>query len=124
MTSKRSIPLWYAVTILTLGIGWIVWYYKINKDAKTITGHRGWSPGMSVFAVTVGSIVIVPSLVSTWRTWSRVREATDADGMSAGIQFCLCFIPLVSLAYAGYLQSKLNRFAESHRAEAPGAVRA
>ena len=28
--------------------------------------------------------------------------------MSAGIQFCLCFIPLINIAYYGYLQSKLN----------------
>jgi hypothetical protein len=31
--------------------------------------------------------------------------------LSAGLQFCLTFIPLVNLAYSGYLQSKLNRAA-------------
>jgi hypothetical protein len=38
-----------------------------------------------------------------------VREATGLDGLSAGIQFCLTFIPLVNLAYYGYLQSKMNQ---------------
>jgi hypothetical protein len=66
---------------------------------------------MSVLAVTLGAFLIIPPFVSYWRTWSRVREATDLDGMSAGIQFCLIFLPIVSIAYLGYLQSKLNRVA-------------
>jgi Domain of unknown function (DUF4234) len=108
----RNIVVWYVVGIVTLGIGFLVWYYTINKDAKTLARDKGWSPAMSVFAVTIGSLLIVPPFVSIWRTWSRVRKATNADGMSAGIQFCICFIPLLNLAYSGYLQSKLNRAVE------------
>ena len=66
---------------------------------------------MSVLAVTLGSLLIIPPFVSYWKTWSRVREATNLDGMSAGIQFCLGFLPIVNIAYLGYLQSKLNRVA-------------
>jgi Domain of unknown function (DUF4234) len=108
----RNIVVWYVVGILTLGIGFLVWYYKINKDAKTLARDKGWSPALSVFAVTVGALLIIPPLVSIWRTWTRVRNATNADGMSAGIQFCFCFIPLLNIAYSGYLQSKLNRAVE------------
>jgi hypothetical protein len=108
MTPRRNIVVWYLVSILTLGIGFIVWHYVVNKDAKVLASNKAWSPGLSVVAITLGAVLIVPPLVSVWRTWSRVREATGADGMSAGIQFLLCFIPLVSLAYYGYLQSKLN----------------
>jgi hypothetical protein len=61
-----------------------------------------------VVAVTFGAILIVPVWVSYWKTWGRVFQATTADGMSSGIQFCLVFIPLVNIAYLGYLQSKLN----------------
>jgi hypothetical protein len=77
---------------------------------------------MSVLAVTLGSLIIVPPFVSYWRTWGRVREATNQDGMSSGIQFCLIFIPLVNLAYLGYVQSKLNRVAgapQTTAADAP-----
>lgn len=109
MPPRRSIVIWYLVTILTLGIGGLVWYYKLNADAKKLAGNKAWSPALSVLAVTLGAILIVPLLVSQWRTWSRVREATHGDGMSAGIQFCLTFIPLVNIVYFGYLQSKLNK---------------
>jgi hypothetical protein len=109
----RNIALWYVITFVTLGIGGIVWYYKINADAKRLAQNKGWSPALSVFAVTVGSLVLVPALISMWRTWTRVREATHANGLSAGLQFCLVFIPIVNIAYYGVLQSKLNRAAES-----------
>ena len=105
---ERNIVLWYVVSILTVGIGFIVWYYLLNKDAKTLAHNKAWSPGLSVVAVTFGAILFIPPIVSHWRTWNRVREATNADGLSAGLQFCLIFVPLVSLAYPGYLQSKLN----------------
>ena len=120
---KRNFWLWYLLSIVTLGIGALVWYYKINKDARTLAANKAWSPALSVVAVTIGSIFIIPLLVSVWRTWSRVRVATDADGMSAGIQFCLCFIPVVSLAYFGYLQSKLNGAIDTRPAAPLPAVR-
>jgi hypothetical protein len=107
--SQRSILLWYVISLVTLGIGGLVWYFKLNKDAKQLSNNKGWSPGLSVLAVTVGAIIIIPAIVSQWRTWSRVREVTGFDGLSAGIQFCLIFIPIVNIAYMGYLQSKLNQ---------------
>jgi len=118
VTRKRNLWLWYLLSIVTLGIAALLWYYMINKDAKRLASNKSWSPALSVVAVTIGSIFLIPLFVSVWRTWSRVRHATDAGGMSAGIQFCLCFIPIVSLAYFGYLQSKLN-WASDARLAAP-----
>src|SRR5262249_20532523 len=106
---QRNIFLWYVISILTIGIGFVVWYYHLNADAKKLARHNAWSPGLSVVAVTLGAFLIIPPLVSHWGTWSRVREATDVNGLPAGLQFCLCFIPLVNIAYYGYLQSKLNQ---------------
>jgi hypothetical protein len=105
---ERNILLWYVISFVTLGIGGLFWYGFINGDAKRLAHNKSWSPAISIVAVTLGTFIIIPPLVSVWRTWSRVREATHADGMSAGIQFCLCYIPIVSIAYLGYMQSKLN----------------
>jgi hypothetical protein len=106
---RRNILLWYLLTLVTLGIAGIIWYYRINADAKELAQHKGWSPGLSVLATTLGAFLVVPAFVSYWRTWSRVRQATNLDGLSAGLQFCLVFIPIVNIAYMGYLQSKLNQ---------------
>lgn len=123
MPSKRNVLAWYAISIVTFGIGGLVWYYLVNRDAKQLAGNKGWSPAMSVVAVTLGVVLIaIPPIVSAWRTWSRVREATNADGMSAGIQFVLIFVPLVNLLYMGVLQSKLNAAVERGAARAPSAA--
>jgi Domain of unknown function (DUF4234) len=111
---ERSIVAWYLIGIVTLGIGFVVWYYKLNKDAKVYANNNAWSPGLSVVAITIGAILVIPPIVSHWRTWTRVREATSSGGMSAGLQFCFVFIPLVNLAYWAYLQSKLNAAIGAH----------
>ena len=109
MPSTRNIVLWYALMVVTIGLAGIVWYYKLNADAKRLAGNDTWSPAISVVAITLGALLIVPPFVSYWRTWSRVREATGAEDMSTGLQFCLTFIPFINLAYHGYLQHKLNQ---------------
>jgi Domain of unknown function (DUF4234) len=113
MPAKRNIVLWYVLMVVTFGIGALVWYYLINRDAKTLARNDTWSPAMSVVAVTIGAVIIVPPFVSVWRTWSRVREATNAEGMGRGLQFCLAYLPIVHFAYYGYLQSKLNAAADA-----------
>jgi hypothetical protein len=119
LIQRRNIFVWYLVGFLTLGIASIVWYFKINADAKhlalthsdTESRARGWSPGMSVLAITLGAFVIVPPFVSVWGTWSRVRLGTRSHDMAAGKQFLFCFVPLINIAYMGILQSHLNHVA-------------
>ena len=43
MSPKRSILLWYVLTIVTFGIGSLIWYYLINRDAKLLAGNKSWS---------------------------------------------------------------------------------
>jgi hypothetical protein len=119
LIQRRNIFIWYVVGFLTLGIASIVWYFKINADAKqlalnqsdTESRARGWSPGMSVLAITLGAFLIVPPFVSVWGTWSRVRLGTRSHDMAAGKQFLFCYVPLINIAYMGILQSHLNHTA-------------
>jgi fatty acid desaturase len=116
----RNIVFWYILSIVTFGLGTLLWTYELNIDAKLLRGNEKWKPVLSFLAVSLGALLIVPPLVTHWRTWSRVREATGADDMGGGgLQFCFCFVPLVNIVYWGYLQSKLNRAIRS-----PGAAAA
>ncbi len=129
MINRRSILLWYVLSFVTFGIAWFIWYYKLNADAKhlalrhpdTESDARGWSPAMSIVAVTIGSFIIVPPFVSVWGTWSRVRKGTRSHSMAAGKQFLFCYVPIINIAYPGVLQSSLN---EAATQEAPAAVSA
>jgi hypothetical protein len=129
LINRRNILVWYLVSFVTLGIASLVWYFKVNADAKrlalthpdTESRARGWSPGMSILAVTLGAFLIVPPFVSVWGTWSRVRLGTRSHDMAAGMQFLFCYVPLINVAYMGILQHHLNQ-AAAEEVEPVGAV--
>src|SRR5881397_801488 len=65
------------LTLVTLGIYGIFWYYFVNKEmakfgAARSTGDLGDSPGTSVLAITLGALVIVPAFVSIYQSWQRL----------------------------------------------------
>src|SRR5262245_26834532 len=70
----------FGLGLITLGIYWIVWYYKINKEMKEF--GRAYNdpelalskPANSVWAITLGALIIVPAIVSYYRTVGRIRR--------------------------------------------------
>lgn len=99
----------WLLTLVTLGIYWLVWYYKVNKQVKAIDPTIEVKPGMAVVAVTLGAFLIVPPFVSIVKTGSRIAQAQRAAGVTAdcsgGIGLVLAFVfSLTPL----YYQSKLN----------------
>ncbi|MCP3822526.1 DUF4234 domain-containing protein [Streptomyces sp. A3M-1-3] len=99
----------WLLTLVTLGIYWLFWYYKVNKQVKQIDPTIEVKPGMAVVAVTLGSFLIVPPFVSIVKTGSRIAQAQRAAGVTAdcsgGVGLVLAFVlGLTPL----YYQSKLN----------------
>jgi len=106
----------WALTIVTLGIYYLVWYYKVNKEMRHAFGIDV-DPAMAVIAITFGGIIIVPPFVSTYRTGRRVEQtqfkAGVRDTLSPVLSFILWFIFGLHVIY---LQSNLNRaWAQSGR---------
>lgn len=107
--------------LITLGIYFFVWYYKINKEMASLGRARGRSrelgdsPGTSLLAVTLGALVIVPAIVSLVHTFQRIqltqRLTREGDVLNGWIGLILFFV--VSPALHAYMQSGLN---ESWRA--------
>ncbi len=86
------------LSLITLGVYWWVWYYKVNKEMAAIgrargTDECGTSPGTSLLAVTLGALVIVPAFVSIYKTCARLnateRVTGAPEGMEAGLLFLL-----------------------------------
>jgi Domain of unknown function (DUF4234) len=67
------------LSIVTLGIYSLVWYYRVNREMRdfgSTHGHQGLAaskPGKSLLAVTIGGLVVVPKVVSYLHTISRVQ---------------------------------------------------
>jgi hypothetical protein len=116
-TAKIRGPVAVAVlTLVTLGIYGIVWYYKVNREMADLgkatgrTEELGDSPGTSLLAVTLGALVIVPAIISIINTFKRVQALQRITGGGEplngwlGLVLYLVFSP----ALFGYMQSGLN----------------
>jgi hypothetical protein len=99
--------------LVTLGIYYVVWYYKINRELRDACGIQV-SPVVSLLAVSVGWIVIVPPFVSWYRTFERIRQAQRQAGVTSEASPVLGFILFVIAVFflpieVIYAQDELNK---------------
>ncbi|MEA2493252.1 MAG: hypothetical protein QOJ29_1163 [Thermoleophilaceae bacterium] len=93
-----------------------VWYFKINREMADLgrakgSSDLGDSPGMSLLAVTLGAIIIVPAVISTINTGKRIQAAQRLVGVEPQLNGWLAVVMGVLIApvlYA-YEQSELNK---------------
>jgi Domain of unknown function (DUF4234) len=117
-TAKIRSP-WAAalLPIVTLGIYYFVWYYKINREMADLgrahgkTDELGDSPGKSLLAVTLGALIIVPAIVSVIHTAQRIQRAQRLTGVDPQLNGWLGLVLyiLITPAFWGYEQSELNK---------------
>lgn len=101
---------WLVWPILTLGIYHLVWYYKINREARDFDEKIAVEPTLSLLAVLIGWIIIVPPFVSIYRTGERIAQMQEDAGMERS---CNGWLGLVASFFfslhALYYQYELNR---------------
>src|SRR2546421_4540093 len=95
------------LTIITIGVYFFVWYYKINKEMVEMgrarnTDELGTSPTTSLMAVLFGWILLfIPPLVSEYKTCSRLNAAERHTGLR-GMDAVLLFLLWVFLGPVGH----------------------
>jgi O-antigen/teichoic acid export membrane protein len=122
-TAKIRNPLGVlALSLITLGIYSIFWWYFINREMADYgeangVPELGDNPILSVLAVTIGVLIIIPPFVSLWRTLKRIETAQNralgSNNISVILLFVLIFIPLVNLVVHPVMQSNLNQVWET-----------
>lgn len=100
-------------SIVTLGIYYLVWYYKINRELRDASGIDV-SPGVALIAISIGWLVIVPPFVSWYRTFQRIAEAQKRGGITSEANPILGFILFVIAVFlvpveVVYAQDELNK---------------
>jgi hypothetical protein len=115
-TATTRDPLGVALlTLLTLGIYFFVWYYKVNREMTELgrargTNELGDNPGNSLLAVTLGALLIVPAIVSVYNTFLRTQAAARLTGVEPlNGWIALAFYLLLGIGFPAYLQSGLNK---------------
>src|SRR5262249_44990317 len=106
----------WAVALLpfvTFSIYYFVWYYKINKEmaelgrARGESDELGESPGISLLAVTLGALVIVPALISMINTFQRIQATQRLTGQQESLNgwMGLVLYLVIPPAFHAYEQS-------------------
>jgi Domain of unknown function (DUF4234) len=108
-------PVWVGIfSFVTIGIYAIYWIYVTAKDlseyGKAKGRDLGQSPGMTLAAVTIGWLIIVPALVAIYRQAKRIQQAqqlTGVDPLNGWIALVLYLV--ISPVFFAYEQSELNK---------------
>jgi hypothetical protein len=103
----------FVLALVTLGIYYFVWYYKVNRELRDAAGIDV-SPVVALLAITIGWVIIVPPLVSWYRTFERIQQAQQQAGLTSEANPILGFILyLVALYFLPvellYAQDELNK---------------
>ena len=99
--------------LVTLGIYYVVWYYKVNRELRDACGIAV-SPGVALLAIFPGSLIIVPPFISWYRTFERIDEAQQRAGLQQRVSPVLGFILYVIAFFLLpveliYAQDELNK---------------
>jgi hypothetical protein len=114
-TAKIRSPITVAVlSLVTLGIYVLFWWYFVNREMADYgrargTNELGDSPTKSVLALFPGGLVVVPAIWTTVTTFQRIQAAQRLNGQTPingwlGLVLLLVFQP----AFYGYMQSGLS----------------
>lgn len=83
----RSFWMGFFLTVVTFGIYAFCWYYFVNDELKDIGAERDdqslatSSPAMSVIAILIGGMVIIPPFLSVYNYGQRIKRAQRLSGV-------------------------------------------
>jgi hypothetical protein len=114
-TAKIRNPIVVAIlSLVTLGIYVIFWWYSINREMADYgrardTEELGDNPGNSTLALFPGGLLVVPAIWTTVTTFQRSQAAQRMTGQTP-LNGWLAFVLILvfSPAFCGYVQSGLN----------------
>ncbi len=108
--TRNIVLVWLVWPLITLGIYHLVWWYKINCEARDFDERIQVNPVLSLLAILIGWIIIVPPFVSIYRTGDRIAQMQEAAGMQRSCNGVIGIIGAFVLSLqALYYQAELNR---------------
>jgi protein-S-isoprenylcysteine O-methyltransferase Ste14 len=78
---RRSPLVVLGLVLITLGIYGMYWHWRANKDASLFLRDPAIRAGVSLLAVTLGWVVIVPPFISMYRTGERIERMERQAGV-------------------------------------------
>ena len=103
------------LSLITLFIYYFCWWYFVNREMRDLGRARGvdlgQNPGNTVLAVTLGALIIVPAIISQWRTSDRMQRTQETAGLDRTANGPIIFVLLLLIWPVGvwYAQNELNK---------------
>jgi hypothetical protein len=99
------------LSLITLGIYFFYWYYKVNDEIRRYEHDDTVRPGMALLAITLGWLIIVPPFISIYNTSLHIVKIEERAGIVQQISPALNVLLLiaVSVGVGIYSQEHLNR---------------
>ena len=106
-------PLWVGLWSIT-GVYAVYWIYQTAKHLRDYGNARGrdlgQNPTMTLLAVLIGWIIIVPPIVAIYRQAKRIQQVQQMNGVQPlNGWLALVLYLVVSPALFAYEQSELNK---------------
>ena len=110
--------------IITIGIYFFYWYYKINDELRMVEHDESISPTRSLMAMIFGWLIIVPPFIAMWNTANHVQKLEERVGVRQTVEPALVIVVMFVFAFANgiYVQSHLNRAWDAASAGGGGAA--
>lgn len=116
---RRDPGIAWALSIITLGIYFLFWYYLVNREMSDDFPDVEVNPLGAVAAVTIGGLIVVPPFVSIYNTGRRIRVAQRAAGLEPTCRpWVGILLSFVLGLHVAYYQLKLNSVADELEARA------
>ncbi|HEX8067639.1 MAG TPA: DUF4234 domain-containing protein [Thermoleophilaceae bacterium] len=112
--ARRSPAAPALLPFVTFGVYYVYWHFAVNRELSDLGRARGIrglgkSPELSLLAVTLGWLLIVPPLVSHVQTTRRIKRAQRGVGLSPLSSLLAIFLGFFFWpARPAYIQSELN----------------
>lgn len=101
----------WGLSIITLGIYQLYWWYKINEEVREYDERIAVQPGIAVFA----AIMPIANIVTIVKTGGRLSQAQRFGGLanrcSGGLGFVLAILFGMHIVY---YQGQLNKLWDVH----------
>src|SRR6187401_2785844 len=80
------------LSIITLGIYFLVWYYKVNVEIQRMENDQTMSPTRSLMAMLFGWIIIVPPFIAMYNTAKHIQQIELRDSIQPVIEPALVIV--------------------------------
>ena len=111
------------LSVITLGIYFFYWYWKINDELRLYKRDESINPTRSLMAMLFGWLIIVPPFIAMYNTSKHVQDAEQRLGVQPQLEpaLTIVFLLIVAIGNTIYVQEHLNRIwdRESLPNEAP-----